>query len=58
MDLLEESPLRRAGVRAHEALHVGDDPECDWEGGAQAGLHVFKLQRPQNSLQDLLALLE
>lgn len=52
-----EEALRRTGVRADEALHVGDDPECDWEGGAQAGLQVFKLQRPENSLRDLLAVL-
>jgi putative hydrolase of the HAD superfamily len=53
-----EEALRRAGVRAAEAWHVGDEPECDWEGGARAGLQVFKLQRPQNSLRDFLAVLE
>jgi putative hydrolase of the HAD superfamily len=52
-----EEALRRAGVRAGEAWHVGDEPESDWEGGARAGLHVFKLQRPDNSLRDLMAVL-
>jgi len=52
-----EEALRRAGVRAAEAWHVGDEPECDWEGGARAGLNVFKLQRPQNSLHDFVAAL-
>ena len=44
-----------AGVAPREALHVGDDPTCDWEGAAAAGLQVFALDRPRNSLRDLLA---
>ena len=40
---------------AAEAIHVGDDPLCDWEGAAAAGLHVFRLHRPDNSLHDLAA---
>ena len=47
--------LTLAGATAAEALHVGDDPRCDWEGAAAAGLHVFPLQRPANSLRDLAA---
>jgi len=51
-----EEALRRFGVRADEALHVGDEPEADWRGAAAAGLRVFELQRPENSLRDLLSL--
>lgn len=51
-----EEALRRFGVRAGEALHVGDEPEADWRGAADAGLAVFELRRPEDSLRDLLAL--
>jgi putative hydrolase of the HAD superfamily len=44
-----------AETTSAEALHVGDDPRCDWQGAADAGLHVFRLKRPGNSLRDLLA---
>lgn len=47
--------LALAGVEPAEALHVGDDPEDDWKGAAAAGLHVFRLERPANSLRDLAA---
>jgi putative hydrolase of the HAD superfamily len=46
--------LALAGVAPGEALHVGDDPICDWRGATAAGLHSFSLQRPANSLRDLL----
>ena len=49
-----QEALRLAGVRASEALHVGDEPHGDWEGAEQAGLHVFKLKRPDNSLRAVL----
>jgi putative hydrolase of the HAD superfamily len=49
--------LEIAGVDASAAMHAGDDPACDWEGAAAAGLHVFRLERPRNSLRELLALL-
>jgi len=39
---------------ANEVLHVGDDPERDWKAASAAGLSVFRLHRPQNSLRDLL----
>lgn len=39
---------------AHEILHVGDDPERDWKAAAAAGLLVFRLDRPLNSLHDLM----
>ncbi len=44
-----------AGVLPNEALHVGDDPVRDWQGAANAGLGVFRLDRPRNSLRDLAA---
>jgi putative hydrolase of the HAD superfamily len=50
--------LRLSGVRPNETLHVGDDPERDWEGGTAAGLEVFRIERPRNSLRDLVAVLE
>jgi putative hydrolase of the HAD superfamily len=42
--------LQRFGLAPHEALHIGDDPEADWHGATAAGLHAFKLRRPENSL--------
>jgi putative hydrolase of the HAD superfamily len=51
---LFEHALTRAGVTSAEALHVGDDPECDWQGAASAGLRVFRLDRPRNSLRELV----
>jgi putative hydrolase of the HAD superfamily len=46
--------LGHAAVAAEEALHVGDDPVRDWRGAEQAGLSIFRLERPGNSLRDLL----
>ena len=43
-----------SGARPNETLHVGDDPERDWEAASAAGLSVFRLERPRNSLRDLL----
>jgi putative hydrolase of the HAD superfamily len=40
-------------LNAEEVLHAGDDPERDWAAAAAAGLSVFQLKRPQNSLRDL-----
>jgi putative hydrolase of the HAD superfamily len=48
-----ERALAQAGVQPAEALHVGDDPERDWHGAAAAGMQVFRLSRPENSLRDL-----
>jgi len=48
--------LDLAGVASRgEAMHVGDDPRCDWQGAEAAGLRAFRLQRPGNSLRDLAA---
>ena len=46
--------LKLAGLQPNETLHAGDDPVRDWEGAAAAGLSVFSLERPRNSLRDLL----
>ncbi len=40
-------------LSADEVLHVGDDPERDWKAARSAGLQVFELKRPANSLLDL-----
>ena len=42
--------------KAEEVLHVGDDRERDWKAAAEAGLLVFRLNRPRNSLRDLFKL--
>lgn len=52
-----ECALKLAGVAPAEALHVGDDPVGDWDAAAAAGFHVFRLDRPQHSLRDLLTVL-
>jgi putative hydrolase of the HAD superfamily len=49
-----ERALELAGAEAHETMHVGDDPVRDWEAAAAAGLRAFRLERPANSLRDLL----
>lgn len=36
-----------------QVLHVGDDSERDWKAAEAAGLTVFRLQRPSNSLREL-----
>jgi len=50
--------VKKAGTAPEQALHVGDEPCADWEGGAAAGLQVFRLSRPELSLDHLLGLLE
>ncbi len=49
--------LRLSDVRPNETLHVGDDPERDWEGATAAGLEVFRVERRRNSLRDLVSIL-
>ncbi len=46
--------LKIMHLTADEVLHVGDDPERDWKAAAADGLLVFRLDRPRNSLRDLL----
>ena len=48
-----EHALARAGVAPHEALLVGDDPECDVAGALRAGWHAFHVDRPRTTLRDL-----
>jgi putative hydrolase of the HAD superfamily len=48
---LFEHAAAKAGVTVNEALHVGDDPECDWAGAEAAGLRVFRLERPGVTLE-------
>jgi putative hydrolase of the HAD superfamily len=50
--------LRVMKLSPNEVLHVGDDPERDWEAATAAGLSVFQLDRNRNSLRDLLTFLE
>ena len=49
--------LKLMHLNANEVLHVGDDPERDWKAAKEAGLLVFQLDRPKNSLRDLLTTL-
>ena len=48
--------LKLMHLNADEVLHVGDDPERDWEAAKEAGLLVFQLDRQKNSLRGLLKL--
>jgi putative hydrolase of the HAD superfamily len=48
--------LKLMHLNAKEVLHVGDDPERDWKAAKEAGLLVFQLDRPRNSMRDLLKL--
>jgi putative hydrolase of the HAD superfamily len=41
-------------LKPNEVLYVGDDPQRDWEAASTAGLSIFRLDRPKNSLRDLL----
>jgi putative hydrolase of the HAD superfamily len=50
--------LLLSGAVPDKTLHVGDDPARDWEGARSAGLAIFQLERPHNSLRDLLAALK
>jgi putative hydrolase of the HAD superfamily len=48
--------LNLINLNANEVVHVGDDPERDWKAAAAADLLVFRLDRPRNSLRDLLTI--
>ena len=54
-ELIYRRALKLADKTAPEALHVGDDPVRDWEGASAAGIPIFKLDRPRNSLRALLS---
>src|SRR4029077_16756027 len=47
--------LKLVELKPDEVLHVGDDPERDWEAASATGLSTFRLDRPTNSLRDLLS---
>jgi len=49
--------LRLMKLKPNEALHVGNDQKRDWEAASAAGLPIFRLERPRNSLRDLLTFL-
>lgn len=63
-DLLISKPDRRIfdhalamlGCPARHALHVGDDPLCDGEGAAAAGMGFFLVGKGKGSLKDLARL--
>jgi putative hydrolase of the HAD superfamily len=50
--------LKLIDLKPNEVLHAGDDPKRDREAAGAAGLLVFQLDRPRNSLLDLLAILK
>ncbi len=52
--LIFQRALELNNIAAQEALHVGDDPVRDWQGAVRADIPIFKLDRPQNSLRDLV----
>jgi putative hydrolase of the HAD superfamily len=49
--------LKLIDLKSNEVLHVGDDPERDWKAASAAGLSVFRLDRPNNSLCELVTFL-
>ncbi len=56
--LIYRRALNLSGLAPNETLHVGDDPVRDWAGAEAARLTVFRLERPRNSLRDLLTRLK
>ncbi|MGI8889170.1 MAG: HAD-IA family hydrolase [Chthoniobacterales bacterium] len=54
--LIYRRALTASGFCPEEVLYAGDDPERDWAAARAAGLHVFELKRPENSMRDLLSL--
>lgn len=56
--LIFQKALSLFKLAPDQALHVGDHPEYDWRGAEAVGLHVFRLQRPQNSLMELVSQLQ
>jgi putative hydrolase of the HAD superfamily len=47
--------LQFVDLTPDQVLHAGDDPKRDWEAAAAAGLSIFKLDRPSNSLGALVS---
>jgi len=50
--------VKLMNLKSNDVLHVGDDQERDWEAASTAGLSVFRLDRPKNSLRDLATILK
>src|SRR6266508_1498282 len=50
--------LKLIDLKSNEVLHVGDHPQMDWEAATAAGLSIFRLDRPKNSLRDLVTMLK
>jgi putative hydrolase of the HAD superfamily len=50
--------LKFIDLKPDQVMHVGDDPKRDWQAASAAGLSIFQLDRPKNSLRDLLAYLK
>lgn len=46
--------LKVIDLKPNQVLHVGDDPKRDWKAASAAGLSIFRLHRPNNSLRDLV----
>ena len=49
--------LKFVDLAPGHVLHVGDDPERDWKAASAAGLSIFQLDRPKNSLRELVSIL-
>jgi len=43
------------GLTPREILHVGDDPQCDWEGARAAGFPHFRVGPGQRNISELLS---
>jgi len=50
--------LKFIDLKPNEVLHVGDDSDRDWKAASEAGLSIFRLDRQNNSLCDLLVFLK
>jgi putative hydrolase of the HAD superfamily len=50
--------LELINLKSNEVMHVGDDPRRDWEAASAAGLSIFRLDRTNNSLRDLVTMLK
>ena len=49
--------LNMVNLKPDQVLHVGDDSDRDWKAASAARLAIFRLDRPKNSLRDLLTIL-
>lgn len=49
-----EAALERAGARAEQCLHIGDDAVADVAGAEALGIRALQVRRPEQTLRDLL----